>query len=518
MGGLKQRKSITMQSLNDKEIKEMVEQVISHLQGGWSRQEPPIPGKSASTPVGQVSVRWNQQPQASFPKPYSAVSAVSPGSRGLFRDVDQAVSAAKTAQKSLNRRSLAQRKVICDLIKQICLDQAEELGRMEYEETGIGHPAHKPEKMRTVAEGALGVEALTSECFSGDHGITVEEHAPWGVIGIVTPVTHSLPTLANNAINMIAAGNSLVCNPHPGGKKIAAHGARLFNEAIYRETGIDNLIGVITEPTLESAKQLFTHPEVDLLGITGGPGVVAAALQSGKRAICAGPGNPPVVVDASADLDNAANCIIEGSTYDNNLLCLSEKETFVEAPVFESFLKALEKAGAIRLTTRQMDQLAQTCLVKGEEGHWAANREYVGAEPEVFARLIGVSIPPNCRMLFGETGPDHPWVMAEQMMPVMPVVKSASFEEAVDSAQRAEHGFKHTAVIHSRLVDHMTYMGKALDTTLYVKNGPSLAGNGAGGEGYGGWSIACGTGEGIATPMTYTRVRRCAMIDNLRIL
>lgn len=508
-----------MQGLNENEIRAMVESVISRLEGEWKGKGNPDDTKQAEPYVRNGSPHWQGNYRAgerqAVPNPARFPDA---SQRGVFNDVDQAVSAAKAAQKSLARRSLAQRKRICELIREICRDQAEELGRMEYEETRIGHPAHKPGKMKNVADTALGVEYLTSECFSGDHGITVEEHAPWGVIGIVTPVTHSLPTLANNAVNMIAAGNSIVCNPHPGGKKIAAHGAGLFNEAIHRETGIDNLVCVIREPTLESANRIFTHPDVDLLGITGGPGVVAAALKSGKRAICAGPGNPPVVVDSSAEINNAANCIIEGATYDNNLLCLSEKETFVEGSVFDKFMAALEKAGAVRLTGEQMDRLAEMCLVKGKDGHWAANKEYVGAEPQVIANLIKVSVPAECRMLFGETGPEHPWVMAEQMMPVMPVTKAPSFEKAVEFAKNAEHGFKHTAVIHSRLVDHMTYMGKELDTTLYIKNGPSLAGNGAGGEGYGGWSIACGTGEGIATPMTYTRLRRCSMIDNLRIL
>ena len=275
-----------MQGLSEKEIKAMVEKVVAHLETGWSSQSSPVVGKSASPPIGQASVGWNQpSPNPAGSGAFKVAPVAAHGQRGLFTDVDQAVAAAKSAQKSLVRRSLAQRKAICRLIMDICRSQADELGRLEYEETRIGHPAHKPEKMRIVADGAMGVEYLSSECFSGDHGITVEEHAPWGVIGIVTPVTHSLPTLANNAINIIAAGNSLVCNPHPGGKKIAAHGARLFNEAIYRETGIDNLVCVITEPTLESANQIFTHPDVDLLGITGGPGVVAAALQIG-RASC----------------------------------------------------------------------------------------------------------------------------------------------------------------------------------------------------------------------------------------
>ncbi len=300
---------------------------------------------------------------------------------------------------------------------------------------------------------------------------------------------------------------------------IGFHLTRRLLEKGCKVVGIDNLICVILEPTLATAEAIFAHPDVGLLGVTGGPGVVAAALKSGKRAICAGPGNPPVVVDESADLDNAARCIIEGAAYDNNLLCLAEKEVFVVAGVFEAFMDAMARAGACRLTPQQMDSLARTAIEPGKNGsHPHANRKFVGVEPDVLAREVGVSIPANCRMLFGQTGPDHDFVMAEQMMPVLPIVSCQTFEQCVDGAIAAEHGFRHTAIIHSRLVDHMTYMGKAMDTTLYVKNGPSMAGNGAGGEGYGGYSIACATGEGVCTPRTYTRLRRCAMIENLRIV
>jgi len=441
------------------------------------------------------------------------------GTFGQFSRVDDAVAAAKVAQRALVARSLAQREQIIKIIRGICVAQAEELGRMEYEETRIGHPPHKPQKLIAVGENPMGIEELTPRGFSGDHGITLEERGAWGVIGVITPVTHSLPTVADNACNMIAAGNALVINPHPGGKRIAAHGARLFNEAIHNAVGIDNLICVIVEPTIESANEIFVHPDVALLGITGGPGVVAAAMKSPKRAVCAGPGNPPVVVDSSADLDNAARCIIEGGAYDNNLLCLAEKEVFVEAVVFDAFMAAMAEQSACRLTTQQMDALAKACIEPGSNGgHPHANKTFVGASPETLAREINVSVPANCRMLFGETDATHDWVMAEQMMPCMPIVKCRTFEDCVEAALTAEHGFKHTSIIHSRLVDHMTYMGKAMDTTLFVKNGPSLAGNGAGGEGYGGYSIACATGEGICTPRTYTRLRRCAMIDNLRIV
>jgi aldehyde dehydrogenase len=500
-----------MTQINDQLIKEMVEKVLQHVQTGWGGRVAPTPGKGAAAPLGTGSYA-----PGSFAAPGPLVSA---GQFGQFADVDQAVSAAKTAQKALVRMSLAQREIACDLIRNICTNRAQELGDMEYEETKLGHKAHKTQKLLVVGREAAGTKALRTECFSGDHGITLEEHAAWGVIGVVTPVTHSLPTLATNAVNMLAAGNSLVCNPHPSGKRIAAFGAKLFNQAIYEKLGIDNLICVITEPTIQSAQAIFKHPDVRLIVVTGGPGVVAEALRSGKRAVCAGPGNPPVVVDASADIENAAQCIIEGASFDNNLLCLSEKECFVEAPVFEKFMSAMEQAGAFRLTPAQIDKLSEAVLVMPKDGHPVANRKFVGAEPQVLGQAIGLNVPASCRLLYGEVkSASHPLIQAEQMTPVLPVFKCDTFEQAVDCAKDAEHGFGHTAVIHSRLVDNMTYMGKAMDTTLFVKNGPSVAGNGAGGEGYTNFTLACSTGEGVVTPLTYTRFRRCSMIDNLRII
>ncbi|HUT62302.1 MAG TPA: aldehyde dehydrogenase [Phycisphaerae bacterium] len=489
-----------MTQVSDQTIREVVQQVLQHVQSGWGQRVAPTPGSSA-------------------PPPVSAAGAPTGGRFGQFTSVSEAVEAAKTAQRALMKRSLAQRDLAVEQIRKIITDQADQLGRMEYEETKIGHAPHKPEKLLAAAQVAQGVRGLATDCFSGDHGITLDERGPWGVIGVITPVTHSLPTLAVNSMDIITAGNSLVCNPHPGGKKIAAHGARLFNQAIHDKLGIDNLICVITNPTIESANEIFKHPDVELLAITGGPGVVAAALRSGKRAICAGPGNPPVVVDESADLANAARCILEGCAYDNNLLCISEKEAYVVGQVFEAMMQAMADVGACRLTPQQMDQLAQICIEPGADGgHPHANKKFVGAEPHVIAREIGVTVPAECRLLYGETTQASPFVQAEQMMPVLPFVKCERFEQAVDYAKQAEHGFRHTAVIHSRLVDHMTYMGKEINTTIYVKNGPSVAGNGAGGEGYGSYSIACSTGEGIATPLTYTRFRRCCMVDNLRIV
>src|SRR5262249_30749767 len=271
-------------------------------------------------------------------------------------------------------------KRIIDHIRRISIDQSVELGTMEMDETKIGRLEHKIEKLKTLGERTPGVEFMRSEVFSGDHGLAVIEHAPFGVIGCITPVTHSLPTITGNAVSMIAGGNTLVVNPHPSGRKVAAEGVRRFNQAIYRDLGIDNLICVIAEPTLESAEAIFKHRGVKMICVTGGPAVARAALNSGKRAVVAGPGNPPVVVDETADLDRAAKAIIQGASYDNNLLCIGEKEVFVVAEVFDAMMAAMERAGAVRLSSREIEALTKVAIStvgEGEHKHDVPTKEFI---------------------------------------------------------------------------------------------------------------------------------------------
>jgi aldehyde dehydrogenase len=443
------------------------------------------------------------------------------GRFGLFTSVDEAVAAAREAFERLSRGTIEDRKRVIGHIRRIAIEQCVELGTMEMEETKIGRLEHKVEKLKTLGERSPGVEFLRSEVFSGDHGLAVIEHAPFGVIGTITPVTHSLPTITGNAVSMIAAGNTLVINPHPGGRRVAAEGVRRYNEAIYRDLGIDNLISLITEPTLETAEAIFKHPDIAILCVTGGPGVVRAAMRQAKRAIVAGPGNPPVVVDETADLDRAAQAIILGGAYDNNLLCISEKQVFVVDRVFDAMMAAMDRAGAVRLNAAEIDALARaaiTAVGEGEHKHQVAVKEFIGQDAAVLAKAAGKTIPPDVEMVFGETDSSNPFVPAEQMMPFLPFVRCRDVDDAIEKAVASEHGFRHTAIIHSKNVDNMTKIGKAVDTVLFVKNGPSVAGLGLGGEGYLSFSIAGPTGEGVTTPLTFTRERRCSMIDNLRIL
>jgi aldehyde dehydrogenase len=437
---------------------------------------------------------------------------------GVFSDVNAAVAAAADAQTQFETRGLEERRKAVQCIRKICSEQAEELGRAELEETKIGRLPHKIEKLKVIADRIPGVEFLRTEAVSGENGISLTEYAPFGVIGVITPVTHSLPTLACNAINMLASGNALVCNPHPSGAKIACRGVRLFNEAIFAAIGIDNLITIVETPTLESAQAIFDHRDVKMLCVTGGPAVGRAAMRSPKRAIVAGPGNPPVVVDETADLDNAAKSIIAGGAYDNNLLCIGEKEVFAVAPIFEELLDAMARNGAVRLNDQQIATLTKAAFIKDDKGRQLVNKDLIGQDAAILAKHAGVSVSPNTELLFGVTDEAHPFVDQEQMMPFLPFVRTPDVNSAIALAKKYEHGFKHTAIIHSRNVENITRMGREMDTSLYIQNGPSMAGLGSGGEGYLSFSIATPTGEGVTTPLTFTRQRRSTTVKSMRVL
>ncbi len=476
--------------------------------------------------LSQLSAAAAGGASAPAPAPASPAPAAC-GSRsggrkfGVFQDAKEACAAAADAYAQLQTKGVAGRLKVIEIVKSLCETNAVEWGRLELEETKIGRLDHKIEKLKGL-RGVPTLEFLHPYGLSGDHGITLEEYAPFGVIGAVTPSTHSIPTMACNIISMVAAGNAAVFNPHPGAAKCAVLANRIINEAIFRELGIENLACIVETPTLESFQAISTSEHVKLLCVTGGPGVVKAAMGSGKRAICAGPGNPPVLVDGTSCLDRAARCTIFGAAYDNNLLCIGEKEVFVLEKYFDRFMAAMEKNGAVKLNDAQVERLAKEAFVfpPGQGAgcpHPVVNRNLIGRDPEVLARVAGATIPTGTQLLFAETHADHLFVEEEQMMPFVPVVRVKSVEEGVAAAKKAEHNYKHSAMIHSLDVSHMTMMAKALETTLFVKNGSCVAGLGVGGEGYSNFSIATTTGEGICNARTFTRVRRCVLVDNLRI-
>jgi aldehyde dehydrogenase len=404
----------------------------------------------------------------------------------------------------------------------MCVAKAEEWGTIEFNETKIGRLDHKIEKLKICGDLVPGVEFLERMAFSGDFGLTVIDYAPWGVIGAVTPSTHSVPTLTGNAINMIAAGNAVAYNTHPAAAKCAAIAIKAYNEAIFQEIGISDLLTTVVKPTLQTFDVMCKHPDVKLLCVTGGPAVVAAAMKIGKRAVCAGPGNPPVVVDETANLDRAARSIIQGAAYDNNLLCIGEKQVFVVESVADGLIAALKNAGAVQLSSSQVEALTKQAFTvePGQGGgcaHAHVNKAFIGRDAAVLAKAIGLDVPPATMLLFGETKEDHYFVQEEQMMPFIPIVRVKNVDEAIAAAIRSEHNYKHTAIIHSRNIENLTKFAQVADTTLFIKNGPCMTGLGLGGEGFLSFSVATPTGEGVTTPMTFTRSRRCVMVENLNL-
>jgi aldehyde dehydrogenase len=440
---------------------------------------------------------------------------------GVFESVDAAVKAAADAQRRVAALSLEERGRMVAIVQRICEERAGELARMELEETQLGRLDHKIEKLKAVRH-VLGVEALQTSARSDASGLCVIENAPFGVIGMILPATHPVPTMAGNAVNVLASGNTAVFSPHPVGARTAAHALQIFHREIRRETGVENVITTVRHPGIAAAEEIFHHPMVGLICVTGGPAVVQAAAKSGKRVIAAGPGNPPVVVDETADLDRAAAAVIEGAAFDNNLLCIGEKEVFVVQPVLNAFVAAMRKAGAYELDAAAIDRLTRAAFHFEKDGggcaHAHLNKELVGKDAAVLAAAAGVRVPANTPLLFGCTAADHPFVQEEQMMPFLPVVGVRDFEAAVAEAVKAERGYRHTAMIHSRDVEHVTTMARAMNTTLFVHNAPCFASLGIRGPGYLSYSIATPTGEGVTTPLTFTRQRQLTVGGGLRIV
>lgn len=437
---------------------------------------------------------------------------------GLFNDVDEAVESAKTAQKiwSATPKEI-KGKIIAELRKAMH-DNAEEFSRRAVAETGMGRVIDKIAKHHNAADATPGLEDLETRSFAGDKGFVYEDYAPFGVVAAITPSTHPIPVLFNSLVIIIAAGNSVVFNVHPAAKKLSAYALEIFNEVIVRNGGPANLACMIIEPTMESAAKLFHNPDVKLIAATGGPAVVKAAFESGKKVIAAGPGNPPVLVDETADLKNAAKTIIEGASFDNNILCIAEKEVFVVNSVYDEFMNEMKSAGAIQLEQNQIKMLADQVFKTNSKNQITTSRDFIGKNASVLARAINLEISEDVRILFGECPFDCPFVQEEQMMPYLPIVRVKDFDEGLELAVEAEHGNKHTAMIHSNNLDNITRFTKAIDVSIVVVNGPSVAGNGGNaGEGYFSHTIASPTGEGICTPRNFARVRRLAISKALQI-
>lgn len=437
---------------------------------------------------------------------------------GCFETIDDAVRAAKSAQKRLAQLSLEQRDKIIQAMRDAALSNAKYLAFMANEETGFGRVEDKVAKNILAAEKTPGIEDLKTVAFTGDNGLTLVEGAPFGVIGAITPSTNPAATVINNSISMVAAGNGVVFNPHPGAKKVTTEAIRIINEAIVSAGGPEDLLCTVKEPTLETSKHIMEHKDVRLLVVTGGEAVVNVAMGSGKKVIGAGPGNPPVIVDDTADIPKAASDIVKGASFDNNILCIAEKEVFVFSSIADRLIDEMVRVGCYKANRSEIGRIQSVVLEKDKSGKYMPNKKFVGRNASYILKQCGIETDRDFKLVITEVDNSHPFVITEMLMPVLPIVRVDNLDEAIDKAVIAENNCRHTAMMHSKNVESLTRAAKALDTTIFVKNAPSYAGLGIEGEGYTTLTIATPTGEGLTSAKSFVRYRRCTLSGSFRII
>ena len=468
--------------------------------------------------VSQVLNKVTAAPTASFDSTqYAGKKFI-----GVFDDMNDAIAAAQVAYKAVRAMSVEKREQLITEIRRLTRAEAHIMAEIGVKETGMGRVDHKTAKHMLVADKTPGTEDIVSAAKTGDYGLTLVEMAPFGVVGAITPSTNPSETVICNSIGMIAAGNGVVFNPHPNAIATSNYAVDLVNRASKAMGGPEILVCSMKKPTLESAAIMQSHPLIRLLVCTGGPGVVKAVLSSGKKAIGAGAGNPPVIVDDTADIGKAGKDIIDGCTFDNNLPCIAEKEVFAFKNIADELISVMLKNGAYMIDSSQAARLADIVLVdktdKKGNVRKIVNRDCVGRDAKVILSKLGITVSDDIRCIICETDFNHPFVQEELMMPILPIVRVSNIDEAIDLAVKAEHGNRHTAHMHSKNVDNLSRFAREVETTIFVKNAPSYAGIGFGGEGHATFTIAGPTGEGITSARSFTRQRRCVMAESFRII
>jgi propionaldehyde dehydrogenase len=490
-------------ALTEQQIRGIVDDIVKELAGSLAAD-----GIAPSPAAGRT--------ESPATAPRGAAQASSTG-RWLCDTVEEAVGNAKAARLRLADMGLEQRGEIIAAMRKAAIDNAVPLARLACEETGYGRVEDKIAKNLLAAKKTPGIEDLCTTAHTGDNGMMIVEQAPFGVIASVTPSTNPTATVINNCITMIAAGNAVVFNPHPAAKGCSQKAIGLMHDAAVSAGGPAALVTAVREPTLESGLAVMSHPDIPLLSVTGGEAVVSVAMKTGKKVIAAGPGNPPVIVDDTANIGEAAKNIVDGACFDNNVLCIAEKEVFAFDGIVDALMAEMEKNGAFRVGAGDAERIVNTVLIR-DNGKYVINRKYVGRDASVILRDSGVAFSGNPRLVIAEVDRSHPFIMVEMLMPVLGLARVRDIEEAVAEACRAEQGCRHSAMIHSANVHNMSLAARRLNTTIFVKNAPSLAGLGFGGEGCTTLTIATPTGEGVTTPRSFTRQRRCVLAGDFRIV
>lgn len=493
--------------ITESKVRAIVERVVARLAEEERAGNPGNPGSGGA-------------PSSALSPPPSSLPSLTGKEIGVFDAVEEAVDASTAAFQQLEDMTLATRDRIIASVRAACREKVEVLSKMAVEETGLGRWDDKIKKNLLAIDKTPGTEDLAPRVVTGDNGLTLYERAPWGVVASITPCTNPTETIISNGIGILAAGNGMVFCPHPLARNVSNYLIGAMNEAAVRAGGPANLFCTLRSPTIQQAQDLMKHKAVKLLVVTGGPDVVRTAMGMGKPVIGAGPGNPPVVVDETADIEKAGRDVVRGASLDNNIICTDEKEVFVVASVADKLKRAMADSGGHEIKSYHVKQLEKLVLTenRGPRRHSFINRNLVGKDAAFYLDAIGVNAPPSTRLVFCEVEEDHPFVWTELLMPILPVVRVPDVDYAIRIAKEAEHGFRHTSVMHSNRLDKLSKMAREIDTSLFIKNGPAFAGIGLEGEGHASFTIASPTGHGVTSAKNFTRERKCVLVEYFRIV
>ena len=353
------------------------------------------------------------------------------------------------------------------------------LARLACEETGMGVLEDKVIKNHYAAEYTYNTYKRVKTCgvIEQDTSYGIKKIAePVGVVGAVIPTTNPTSTAIFKCLICLKTRNAILISPHPRAKKCTAEAARIVLEAAVKAGAPEGIIGCIEEPTIELSNELMKS--VDVILATGGPGMVKAAYSSGKPAIGVGPGNVPVIMDSSCDIQTAVYSVIHSKTFDNGMICASEQSVTALADIYDKVKAEFIKRGCHVLNKEELDKVRKIILT--EAG--TVNAKIVGQPAAVIAEMAGVAVPSDTKILIGEvTSVDISEPFAhEKLSPVLALYKAKDFDTALDMADQLvkDGGYGHTASIylHPSQTEKLNKFADRMKTCRILVNTPSAHG------------------------------------------
>ena len=352
------------------------------------------------------------------------------------------------------------------------------LAKMAVAETGMGVVEDKIIKNHYAAEYIYNAYKHTKTCgvIEEDKAYGVKKIAePIGLIAAVIPTTNPTSTAIFKTLIALKTRNAIIISPHPRAKGCTIEAAKVVLEAAVKAGAPEDIIGWIDVPSLDLTNQVMR--ESDLILATGGPGMVTAAYSSGKPALGVGPGNTPVILDDTADIKMAVSSILHSKTFDNGMICASEQSVTVLAPIYDAVKKEFAARGAYFLKGDEVDKVRSIILVNG-----TVNAKIVGQSAHTIAKMAGVDVPVDAKVLIGEvksTDPSEPFAH-EKLSPVLAMYKAETFDEALQKAERlvADGGYGHTSSLYVDLreTEKMAKHAAAMKTCRILVNTPSSQG------------------------------------------